>query len=361
MPSVLPKRIKYDMEAFAKSLQYSDDGYFYHPQWKKNISVSRRGRDLGWATGIISSYGDGIPLYDTANGKKGSLGAPTGGVSSAPIEEKKETSFTAWPEHLKNPGAFREYLESFDLKTKSYSTGNLLAAQAGQIRNRDAEGLKNGEFHDADGDGIAEDGLIATFREHFAREQLENGLWEDEPTYRSVSGLMKLGLVYSNLGIETPRIEAAFESAVRMVLLDVDTPDANGGFASGSVYVYNPWVCLAHLLGDAKKFGKPELYEKLHGKLVENAEEMIRATTKKNLKFKKDDGSFGYTWSCPPHKSQGAPVCPPGIVEGDINGGTIAIRGVFGNMCAALGISLPIFYRSDLDKFIARLMKRYEK
>ena len=358
MPSVLPPRIKRDMSEFAKGLQSSDDGYFYHRQWGKNISLSRRGRDLSWATGLISSYGDGVPLYDTASGKKGSLGAPSAGTPEREEKTERET-FAAWPEHIATVSAFREYLGSFDLLTKSYPAANTLAAQATQIKSRDAEGIKNGEFHDLDGDGIAEDGLIAAFAEHFRNHQKENGVWEEEVTYRSVNGLMKIALSYNTYGIPFPRIEAAFDAAVKIALLDADTPDANGSFASGSVYVYNPWVSISSILSYAKKFGEAGLYERLYGRLRDNAEALIRATTKKNIKFKKEDGSFGYTWSYPPAHSQGAPVCPNGIVEGDVNGGTIAIRGVFGNMCSALGVSIPIFYRSDLDKFISRLESKY--
>lgn len=358
MASVLPQQIKNDMTAFAKSLQSPIDGFFYHPQWKNNIGVSRKGRDLGWATGIISTYGD-APLYDTANGKRGSLGAPTGTAENTEPEKVKE-GFDVWPDQFKTVEAFKEYLRSFDLPTRSYPTGNALSAQAAQIKNRDAVGMANGEFHDTDGDGIAEDGLIRAFVDYFAENQKPNGLWQDKVTYSAVNGLMKITLSYNTYGVPVPRCEQAFESAMQIALLDAEIPDEEGKFASGSVCVYNPWVCLSSMITSASRMGDDALAQKLRARLRDNAEALIRATTKKNLKFKKPDGSFGYTWSYPPSKSQGAPVCPPGIVEGDINGGTIAIRGIFGNMCAALGISLPIFYRSDLDKFIARLMKKYE-
>ena len=74
-------------------------------------------------------------------------------------------------------------------------------------------------------------------------------------------------------------------------------------------------------------------------------------------KFMKEDGSFGYTWSYPPSTSQAAPVCPHGIVEGDINGGTIATVGTLCSMCGALGVSVPIYSANELEKFNERIKK----
>ena len=48
--------MKTKIARYAESLQ-DEDGYFYHPQWGKDITVSRRGRDLGWASGAIKDYG----------------------------------------------------------------------------------------------------------------------------------------------------------------------------------------------------------------------------------------------------------------------------------------------------------------
>ena len=69
----LPRQMQLDVCAFAKSLQSDVDGYFYHPQWGEAITPSRKGRDLRWATTILENFGD-MPLYDTPNGYKGSLG-----------------------------------------------------------------------------------------------------------------------------------------------------------------------------------------------------------------------------------------------------------------------------------------------
>ena len=351
----LPPQMQKDVIAFAKSLQDSEDGYFYHPQWGKKITPSRLGRDLGWATGIIKDLGD-APFWDTKNGHKGSLGAPSG--VKAAEESEGEVKNATWIEHFRTLEAFDAYLDTFDLAHRSYSWGNNVNAQTGQLKGREKYGIETGELIDSDGDGIADDGFISRLRDKFEREQNpENGLWQDTVCYYSVNGLMKISTSYSALGIRFLNAEAAFDSAIEMVLLDADLADVNGEKCGASVNIYNPWSAMSAILGNLRKFGDGALAEKLQKKLYAKAPELIRATTKKVKKFKKSDGSFGYTWNCPPATSQSAPVCPPGIVEGDVNGGTIAITGAWNPMCAALGVSIPIYNEDTYKRFIERIIK----
>ena len=66
---ILPEYMQQQMIYFTKSLQNSN-GYFYHPQWGTDIGLSRRGRDLGWATTLLTEL-DSKPPYKAANGKTG--------------------------------------------------------------------------------------------------------------------------------------------------------------------------------------------------------------------------------------------------------------------------------------------------
>jgi len=68
----LPEKMQQQLIYFAKSLQ-DENGYFYHPQWGQAFTdgqLSRRGRDLGWATQLLSALGS-KPTYNTPNGHKG--------------------------------------------------------------------------------------------------------------------------------------------------------------------------------------------------------------------------------------------------------------------------------------------------
>jgi hypothetical protein len=94
------------------------DGYYYHPQWGKNITIQRRGRDLTWARQIYDWF-DEKPPYPTA---------------LELLSEKKTEASSALPDHLKSKAAFYDYLDSLDINNKSYPAGNTLNSQARQIR-----------------------------------------------------------------------------------------------------------------------------------------------------------------------------------------------------------------------------------
>lgn len=70
--SDIPEWMQTELVYFAKSLQH-ENGFFYHPQWGKEYTdqrISRRGRDLGWGTSLLSFFG-AAPQYDTPSGTKG--------------------------------------------------------------------------------------------------------------------------------------------------------------------------------------------------------------------------------------------------------------------------------------------------
>ena len=348
-----PKQMQKDILAFAKSLQDPEDGYFYHPQFGKNIIPSRRGRDLGWCVRLLDYMGD-IPFYDTKIGTKGSLGAPLGDRKSEEGSEQKST----WVEQLRTLDAFKAYLDTFDVATKSYTTGNQMNGMSGQIAARDRQAIADGEAHDENGDGIAEDGYIAYFEKFFNEKQNpENGLWESGIYYYSTNALMKMSANYNNLGIRLNYPKTAFMSAIKIALLPADEQDEKGAYAYGSVDVYNPWVAMQQIMMNVQKFGTEEEYLELKQILAENAAALIEESRKKASKFKKPDGSFGYTWSCPPDISAGAKVCPRGEIEGDVNGGCIATIGVFRHICSALELNIPMFSDETFEKFISIIKK----
>jgi len=369
---------------FVKPMQCPEDGYFYHPQWGKSISSSRLSRDLGWATSTLKDFRD-KPKWDTPNGHKGEFGPPperagaseTGAASSAAA---------VYPERLRTVENFRKYLvctlngneDPNDLtpnliRKKSYPYGNEMNAQAGQIKQRERLGIETGELIDSDGDGIADNGFIATFCEVFGAWQLPyNGLWEPchsvdadgnivedengEPHYNAINGLMKLSTSYNSLGVRMPYAKQALESAIRMAAFLGEHedgrpgPDVLGKRPNGSVDVYNPWVAVQAIFTNLDRFYTKEERAELQQTLKENAAAMIRTTTKKSVSFAKEDGSYGYTWQYSPARSQNAPVAVPETVEGDVNGGCIAVSGITRNMCYGLGLkNIPIWRDSDFD------------
>ena len=364
----IPEKMQKEMVAFALSLQDPEDGYFYHPQWGKNISIGRLSRDVGWATNQVLARFGYKPYWDAPNGVKGIYGEP-GASSTASLRSESVaeavSSVTAaasnldkWPERLRSLEAWENYLKGYEseIHIKSYSIGGTVAEQCGQIKNRDAEAAEDGE----------PTGYAALTIQYFDKWQREtqqaliekgeapNGLWEETVSYNSLNGLMKISAIYVNLADYFNYAEEALASSAEIILLE--DPDVNGKEANGSVDVYNPWIAISRIFSILNKHGNETLTDKMRDTLRAQAADMIRVTTKKTVKFRKDDGSYGYTWDYSPAYSQGALAAVPNTVEGDVNGGSIALTGVTGNMLSALGISgLTIYAPSDLEIFLDRV------
>jgi hypothetical protein len=120
------------------------------------------------------------------------------------------------------------------------------------------------------------------------------------------------------------------------------------------VDVYNPWVCITALVANARRFYSPDEAAEMIAEMRSDAARLIRSTTEKSRYFKKDDGSAGYHWGECGTVSQSAPVSPAGFMGGDINGGSIATRGITTNMCWGLGIPfVPMFGKAAWQECLA--------
>jgi len=311
---------------FAKGLQSSEDGYFYHEQWGKSITTSRRGRDLGWATQIIKKLG-GKPYYDTPNGHKGELGAAGVASLTLPLTLKRASAVSkvvpvsSLPSYLKDLTLWKEYLENLNFAEKSYSAGNSLDAQSGQIGQASSE---------------IKDYLHAFLDSH----QFEStGLWEDRVTYDSINGLMKISGVYSSFGWTINYAETAMESAVKIILTD----EAAGHVCS----VFNPWVALVNLLEAIEKSDGKEKAKELRSVLREDAELLISTTVDKISVFKKSDGGFSYFKNYCSATSQGAQVAVSNTAESDVNASIIAGFGIARRICLVMDIPKIYAYSAE--------------
>ena len=354
----LPEEMREQIISFARALQSSKDGYFYHPQWGTSIGTSRRSRDCSWGATILTRLGS-RPYWNTPSGTSGIYGAPGASASSVSLTSPLSNSTAVavskvalasgvWTgdAHLATVSAWESYLieTTANIKSDSYTIGNTLSSQNSQIKNREKLAISNGELQDTDGDGIAEGGYIETFKRIMDNLQCENGLWEETASYNAINGLMKIVGAYGNLGLAVNKADKAILAAIATIDED-SNPDA-------ITYVYNAWVATNSLLNNLTKYGNAAKAAELREQIKSNAYKMITATTAQVAKFKKADGSFGYTQSAVPYKSQGEIVAILGTVEGDVNGGTIAFTGIWGSMCEVLEIDILPFGYADLLKFI---------
>ena len=307
----IPESIREKIINFAHSLQ-DPDGYFYHPQWGKNISVSRRGRDLCWGKNILAEAGETprypLPTQKSADGKK-----------SASL-----------PEYLQDIEKFKEYLAEMDLCTRSYYVGNIIESTMAQIS---AAGSEFEEY------------LIWWLN---SQNREDNGLWEEEVCYTSVNGLMKMAGNYPHLKIPLPNAAASLESAMKAALSDERMTFV--------CEVYNPWAAIGSIFRANKHTEDPTAVEALRSQLIEKTPALINKTREKIAYFRKEDGSYSYFRRMSCAVSQGAPAAVPRTNEGDVNATTICVGSTVRSMREALKIPvIPIFAPEDGDLFFELL------
>lgn len=352
---VISDEMKAEIVGFVRGLQH-ENGYFYHPQWGRELTdsrLSRRGRDLTWSTEILKELG-ASPIYDTPNGIKGDGIVSTSGLTSSlrsgAVSSVSKIVMTAdyVPEHLLNKKNFEDYLAGLKIKTDSYTVGNELSSQISQIKHRDTQ---------LAGAGYSLVDILITWLND--NQNPETGTWDylkpgDEgyAVYRGMDGLFKILNIYQAVGEELPYAKEALESV--KYCIDVDTE------ANIVCDVYNTWYTIDMIFDNLNKYssdreaGRALAAEELE-KLRAEAPALVRASTQKILKFMQPDGGFDFDDGSS-YTSQGVPVNLPGVVESDVNATVICTSGLVGHIYAALDISsgktAPIFASADMQRFL---------
>lgn len=329
-----------NLKNFVLDMQSSEDGFFYHPQWETDITLSRRGRDLKWASQILKALGV-APYYDTPDGMQGSIGAPGSSASKVNLTQSLKRSVvsavsavipvSATPTHMKSEEAFKAYLDELDFAHKSYSVGNELNAQGAQIK---AAGLS--EFFISYVNNI---------------QNPENGTWEEEVSYAAVNGLFKIGETVETLGGTISYIDKAFDSAIKMALTPELTESDNHVCS-----IYNMWEVMVFLIDFAEEIYGEVAAAEMRRVVLQNSVELINITNKKMAAFCRENGGFSFTPGGSAPESQGSPVAVEGSLEADVNASAILSTGTLYDIYAALDVDfVPMYYSEDGEYFLALL------
>ncbi len=320
-PDWLKKRI-FD---FTYNLQ-DEDGYFYHPQWGKDIHNLRKSRDLGTCQRMIKTFGNVPPKY------------PIPGTQSS---ENGEYDLSKAPERFRSVENFKAYLASLDLKTRAYNWGSELSSQIGEIESF-------GKLHGENFLGMMMDTLIAHQRE-------DNGIWHADLTYYGGNGAQKITKIFNWLGYKMPYADKGIESIMKIIMLDTQ-PGA-------TVDVYNPWRALAEYIKNKERNGTPkEELDALMKNVYEWAPEAIRNNAKKIATFKQPGGGLSYsiTGSC--STKCGSPCGVPGSKEGDVNGTSCGSSALIVSIYDALRLGteyhVPVYGTEDMERFLKIVEKR---
>ncbi len=307
--AALPEKMKEGIRRFATSLLDKENGFFYHPQWGKEMTDARqprRGRDLMWGVMIGKNLDFKYP-YPTANER------------IAKVDKNESIEI---PDYLKTEDAFRKYLDSFNWATDSYYAGNALAAQVSIIV---AAGLED----------VAADYLGSI-------QDKKLGLWGEQRGYMAINTYLKISCLYDAMKRPIPNVKKAVIS-----VLDCATTDE---VADTVCFPYNVWYSLCNisknLITHGGDTGRKEAAE-LSSQILQNATRAVIASKEKVSTFKKTDASFSYMVRRTSPGSQGMPVAFDNTNEGDINASLICTGGICENMFNALSLPMPPLFSDN--------------
>ena len=357
---LFPERMKRDIIRFLKGLE-EEDGYVYHPQFprERNIEkVARRSRDTSRAGSALAILGASF-TYDTPLGHKGdgidkdgnpvALAARSAVAVASELSGKQATEArTARAEYLEDRDTFTRYLSTLKLRNNSYSTGSFFITQYSEIKERDRQL----------GEDNPRGGLVRALIEWLSENQLENGTWNDEINYATVSGIMKICRLYSAAGVMMPRVERTLDAVARVILSDIEP---------GSITdVFNPWIALEVIVSDLYALGgenEAALGDRLRLEILKSAPEMIAKTKRKLGAFLRSDGAFSYNYGKSGGYNMGMPLGIAGIDEGDMNATHLA-AGIPAAIYRAMGLSdlaVPILGESEREIFLRIIDEKYRK
>ncbi len=318
--SVLPDDMKKGIERFTKSLLNPEDGYIYHPQWGKNISDSRRGRDLMWANALADKFGY---TYDYPTADKRLAEAAKAG------EAKREL-----PEHYSSEAAFIKYLESFDWINNSYYAGNTVAAQGGEIR---AAGYAH---------------ICAEFLNKY--QNPDNGFWSElSDMHTGINGFFKITSFYRDSGIGINMAQTAARTVMACM-----TSDEIG---TTVCHLYNVFNAMDAILCSLRSSGKETdkvFADSILDELLKIAPEVLRCAKRKTEVFMKPDGAFSYTKASSSSHSQEAYVAIPNSPESDVNASVLCTSGLTNAICRTFGceeVKVPLYTDFDYNSFLSAL------
>lgn len=309
-----PKTLTDKFVSFVQNMQDPSDGFFYHPQWGKNVNETRKLRDVSSAKLVLDLF-SAKPLYDLPAER---LAAE----EDAPIETTAVAT-DAVPEYLSSEEALVDWINSQTWGTNPYGAAHIVSTAMGMI--------KTAGYMDA---------AIRTLN---ALQNTETGLWGEGVNYNTISAATKASYFYKDAGIPYPHYEKMLDNVIAVILSD-DNPTM-------ITHVYNPWGLIERANSTYGTNMPAELKKKLNDALPG----MIRKSISKFDVFRAPDGILAYA---PGGQSttQGVNVSPFGTWEGDIGGVSLAINGARGNIYAVVGVAPPPLFEGLSDKVVQTLV-----
>ena len=327
VPEAFPEWLRRKIALFAQSLQ-DEDGYFYHPQWGKEIGTLRKSRDYGTCIRLMR-WGGVEPRYPL----------PT-------YLKKDETcDISKAPERFRSVENFKAYLASLDFDTGAYASASLISSSFGKVKTYS--------------EMLGVDLFAMIFEILDSKERADNGFWDPRVTVDGTNGVHKISKIYNWSGHRIPYVDKAIESTLEVILDD--------HVATAGVEIYNPWSVLGSLIENKRNCWHADEAEikPILDKVWRLAPLAIRKTYEKVLPLKANgDGGIGYGNG---HKAQytayGSPVAAPGAIESNINVSACGSSALVSNVYYGLDIPelmMPMFGEEDMRVYLD-IIERKEK
>ena len=412
----IPENMQRRLIYFAKSLQDPDNGYFYHKQWGRagtDSKLSRRGRDLGWATSLLSSLGS-APTYDTPNGIKGdgitadqywdSLNTDEPrpytydcspveyivdderaeqcakdeelfkaqldkAISTAPAAASKDGDTTAY---LKSHKGYMRYLldrlEPF-MHSNPYMMGNESGSGINELK-RYSELLGPYAYTEGDDerykrfDGMKMSEMLLSVLTDCINPK--TGIWgdltDDAPLgceFRYINGFFKTVGRYSDFGRCYPTEYIAKAAEQIMACLLGDEPST-----ANVCEIFNIWSCVHFLKQNLALCPDESVRESVGARIDEilkkNAPAAVLNTYKKLLGYKKPEGGMAHNYYRGTTAHQCLPVSPDRNIS-DVDGTCCGCSGALRNMFLALELGdyrPPVFSEDEARAFLRTLAEK---
>ena len=324
---VTPPWLKKRVSDYVYNLQ-DPDGYFYHPQWGKNISHLKKSRDLGTCKWLLHMMDGPAPKYT---------------VPGAPKKDGEKYDINNAPERFRSLENYKHYLyEELNFETRAYNSGSEMSSQMGEV--------------EAYGAMLGVDLVDLTLSYITTKECAENGLWHAEKDYYGTNGLQKISKMYNWYNRKIPYAMKALESTMEVIMSDAPV--------GASVDVYNPWHALGSVVLNLKnQHGLSEdEFAAVMDKVYAWAPAAIRKSAEKMKIFKKDDGGMSYLVKCSSATDQGAKAAVPNSPEGDVNGCGCAMA-IIPSIYAGLNMpdaQVPLYTPADWERYIGIVTEREE-
>ncbi len=319
----LPSEMRERCLKYIQNMQDESDGYFYHPQWGKEIGGARIGRDYNSCLGLIRIMG-GKPLYKPAAER---------------IEEKVSRKKTdgdddyKLPKHLESKEALIEYIDClYRVNGNFHDAGHVLSSQTALIKAA---------------------GLAETCISHIDTYQsTETGYWDEgkEHEYNKISAIIKLGALYGGLGGRMKHMEKVIDSAIDTIL--------SKRVPTNICFVFNSIGGLGSAISTIRKTSDPNAdgytnIDVVMKKVYERLPEMIDATIEKLELFKHPDGSFSFHCDGTSLIDNQGVFTSRGYNEGDINGTTVAIHYILNSLFGIIGMPIiPLLSEENYKQFL---------